>query len=112
MTADRRGYTLEAQPLGQHGRPVGGASRPPRSAGCIRTSGGTNAVSAGAAVFDLDGVIVKTNLVKHAAMLSLFADHPEQQAAISARTVALLVRKTRPSTSTQPSYRTNGGAAV
>lgn len=35
-----------------------------------------------AAVFDLDGVIVKTNLVKHAAMLSLFADHPEQQGAI------------------------------
>ena len=37
-----------------------------------------------AAVFDLDGVIVKTNFVKHAAMLSLFADHPEQQGAISA----------------------------
>jgi len=40
-------------------------------------------MSDGAAVFDLDGVIVKTNLVKHAAMLSLFADHPEQQGAIS-----------------------------
>lgn len=40
-------------------------------------------MSVGAAVFDLDGVIVKTNLVKHAAMLSLFADHPEQQGAIS-----------------------------
>ena len=37
----------------------------------------------GAVVFDLDGVIVKTNFVKHAAMLSLFADHPEQQSAIS-----------------------------
>lgn len=37
----------------------------------------------GAAVFDLDGVIVKTNFVKHAAMLSLFADHPEQRDAIS-----------------------------
>jgi phosphoglycolate phosphatase-like HAD superfamily hydrolase len=37
----------------------------------------------GAVVFDLDGVIVKTSLVKHAAMLSLFADHPEQQSAIS-----------------------------
>lgn len=35
-----------------------------------------------AVVFDLDGVIVKTNLVKYAAMLSLFADHPEQQGAI------------------------------
>jgi phosphoglycolate phosphatase-like HAD superfamily hydrolase len=40
-------------------------------------------MSVGAAVFDLDGVIVKTNLVKHAAMLSLFADHPEQQGEIS-----------------------------
>ena len=40
-------------------------------------------MSVGAVVFDLDGVIVKTNLVKHAAMLSLFADHPEQQGAIS-----------------------------
>lgn len=38
----------------------------------------------GAIVFDLDGVIVKTNFVKHAAMLSLFADHPEQRSAISA----------------------------
>ena len=37
-------------------------------------------MSVGAVVFDLDGVIVKTNLVKHAAMLSLFADHPEQRA--------------------------------
>jgi len=37
----------------------------------------------GAVAFDLDGVIVKTNFVKHAAMLSLFADHPEQQSAIS-----------------------------
>lgn len=40
-------------------------------------------MSIGAAVFDLDGVIVKTNLVKHSAMLSLFADHPEQRSAIS-----------------------------
>jgi len=40
-------------------------------------------MSAPAVVFDLDGVIVKTNFVKHAAMLSLFADHPEQQSAIS-----------------------------
>lgn len=38
---------------------------------------------ASAVVFDLDGVIVKTNFVKHAAMLSLFADHPEQRDAIS-----------------------------
>ena len=36
-----------------------------------------------AVVFDLDGVIVKTNLVKHDAMLSLFAGHPEQRSAIS-----------------------------
>ena len=36
-----------------------------------------------AVVFDLDGVIVKTNFVKHAAMLSLFSDRPEQQNAIS-----------------------------
>ena len=40
-------------------------------------------MSVGAVVFDLDGVIVKTNLIKHGAMLSLFADHPEQQGAIS-----------------------------
>ena len=40
-------------------------------------------MSVGAVVFDLDGVIVKTNYVKHAAMLSLFADHPDQQGAIS-----------------------------
>lgn len=40
-------------------------------------------MSVGAVVFDLDGVIVKTNLVKYAAMLSLFADHPEQRGAIS-----------------------------
>ena len=38
----------------------------------------------GTVVFDLDGVIVKTNFVKHDAMLSLFADHPEKQGAISA----------------------------
>lgn len=40
-------------------------------------------MSTGAVVFDLDGVIVKTNFVKHAAMVSLFADHPDQQGAIS-----------------------------
>lgn len=39
--------------------------------------------SVGAVVFDLDGVIVKTNFVKHDAMVSLFADHPDRQAAIS-----------------------------
>lgn len=37
-----------------------------------------------AVVFDLDGVIVRTNFVKHAAMLSLFADHPDQRGAVSA----------------------------
>ena len=40
-------------------------------------------MSVGAVVFDLDGVIVKTNFTKHAAMLSLFAEHPEQRSAIS-----------------------------
>jgi phosphoglycolate phosphatase-like HAD superfamily hydrolase len=40
-------------------------------------------MSVGAVVFDLDGVIVKTNFVKHAAMLSLFAEHPDQQPTIS-----------------------------
>jgi len=40
-------------------------------------------MSPAAAVFDLDGVIVKTNFVKHGAMLSLFAAYPEQQTAIS-----------------------------
>lgn len=40
-------------------------------------------MSLGAAVFDLDGVIVKTNFVKHAAMLSLFSEYPEQEGAIS-----------------------------
>jgi phosphoglycolate phosphatase-like HAD superfamily hydrolase len=40
-------------------------------------------MSIGALVFDLDGVIIRTNFVKHAAMLSLFADHPDQQPAIS-----------------------------
>jgi len=40
-------------------------------------------MSVGAVVFDLDGVIVKTNFVKHAAMVSLFADPPDQQGAIS-----------------------------
>jgi phosphoglycolate phosphatase-like HAD superfamily hydrolase len=40
-------------------------------------------MSVGAVVFDLDGVIVKTNFVKHTAMLSLFADHPDKQSAIS-----------------------------
>ena len=40
-------------------------------------------MSAGVVVLDLDGVIVKTNSVKHDAMLSLFSDRPKQQAAIS-----------------------------
>jgi len=40
-------------------------------------------MSVAAVVFDLDGVIVKTNFVKHAAMLSLFADHPDLQPTIS-----------------------------
>jgi phosphoglycolate phosphatase-like HAD superfamily hydrolase len=35
-------------------------------------------------VFDLDGVIVKTNFTKHDAMLSLFDDHPDQRDSISA----------------------------
>lgn len=43
----------------------------------------THHMSIGALVFDLDGVIVKTNFVKHAAMLSLFDDFPEQRGAIS-----------------------------
>ena len=37
-----------------------------------------------ALVFDLDGVIVKTNFIKHEAMLSLFADYPDQRNLISA----------------------------
>ena len=40
-------------------------------------------MNVGALVFDLDGVIVKTPLVKHAAMVSLFADYPEQLPQIS-----------------------------
>lgn len=35
------------------------------------------------AVFDLDGVILKTNLIKYRAMISLFADYREQQNRIS-----------------------------
>jgi len=42
-----------------------------------------DAMRLGAVVLDLDGVIVKTNFVKHAAMLSLFAGHPEHREAIS-----------------------------
>jgi len=34
-------------------------------------------------VFDLDGVIVETHLVKYKAMLSLFGDHADQQDAIA-----------------------------
>ena len=34
-------------------------------------------------VLDLDGVILKTNLIKYRAMLSLFADYQEQQESIS-----------------------------
>jgi beta-phosphoglucomutase-like phosphatase (HAD superfamily) len=37
-----------------------------------------------ALVFDLDGVIVKTNFTKHDAMLSLFDDHPDRRESISA----------------------------
>ena len=37
----------------------------------------------GAIALDLDGVIVRTNFLKHDAMLSLFADYPERQQAIS-----------------------------
>lgn len=40
-------------------------------------------MSVGAVVFDLDGVIVKTNFVKHAVMLSLFEEHPAQRDVIS-----------------------------
>lgn len=40
-------------------------------------------MSATPLVFDLDGVIVKTNFVKHAGMLSLFAEDSSQQDAIS-----------------------------
>lgn len=39
-------------------------------------------------VFDLDGVILKTNLIKYRAMLSLFADYGEQQESISAYILA------------------------
>ncbi len=35
------------------------------------------------AVLDLDGVILKTNLIKYRAMLSLFAEYPEQRETIS-----------------------------
>lgn len=35
-------------------------------------------------VFDLDGVIVKTNFIKHDAMLSLFDDYPDRRDRISA----------------------------
>jgi len=41
-------------------------------------------MSAAVVVLDLDGVIVKTNLVKHDAMLSLFANYPDRQASVSA----------------------------
>lgn len=39
-------------------------------------------------VLDLDGVILKTNLIKYRAMLSLFAAYPEQQERISAYILA------------------------
>lgn len=39
-------------------------------------------------VLDLDGVILKTNLIKYRAMLSLFADYREQQESISAYILA------------------------
>lgn len=40
------------------------------------------------AVFDLDGVLLRTNLIKYSAMLSLFSEYPEQQKSISAYILA------------------------
>lgn len=62
------------------------AARPERHAAPRRlaqTLGRITTMRAPTVALDLDGVIVKTNFVKHDAMLSLFADHPEQQNAIS-----------------------------
>lgn len=55
------------------------------SAGCAgnMTLGCTNTMTHAVVVLDLDGVIVKSNLVKHDAMLSLFADYPDRQASVS-----------------------------
>lgn len=39
-------------------------------------------------VLDLDGVIIKSNFVKHRAMLALFADHPEKLATVDAYILA------------------------
>lgn len=39
-------------------------------------------------VLDLDGVILKSNFIKHKAMLSLFDDHPSKRARISAYNLA------------------------
>ena len=46
--------------------------------------GRASCMPAAVVVLDLDGVIVKTNLVKHDAMLALFADDPARQASVSA----------------------------
>ncbi|MDP1888259.1 hypothetical protein [Polaromonas sp.] len=35
-------------------------------------------------VLDLDGVIIKSNFVKHRAMLAMFADYPDKGAAVDA----------------------------
>lgn len=35
-------------------------------------------------VLDLDGVIIKLNLLKYKAMLAMFADYPDKLAAIAA----------------------------
>jgi len=40
-------------------------------------------MTAAVVVLDLDGVIVQTNLVKHDAMLSLFADYPDRRSSVS-----------------------------
>lgn len=39
-------------------------------------------------VLDLDGVIIKSNFVKHRAMLAMFDDHPDKRAAIDAYILA------------------------
>jgi phosphoglycolate phosphatase-like HAD superfamily hydrolase len=40
------------------------------------------------AVLDLDGVIIRSNFIKHRAMLALFADYPDKCAAVDAYIVA------------------------
>jgi phosphoglycolate phosphatase-like HAD superfamily hydrolase len=39
-------------------------------------------------VLDLDGVIIRSNFVKHKAMLAMFADHPDKCAAVDAYILA------------------------